>query len=51
MTGLLVNDLHVEFFTDDGVVRAVDGVDFTLRPGLRMGVVGQILDGGDALER
>jgi peptide/nickel transport system ATP-binding protein len=41
MTGLLVNDLHVEFFTDDGVVRAVDGVDFTLRPGLRMGVVGE----------
>ena len=41
MTGLLVNDLHVEFFTDDGVVRAVDGVDFTVRPGLRMGVVGE----------
>jgi ABC-type dipeptide/oligopeptide/nickel transport system ATPase component len=30
---LEVNNLKTDFFTEDGVVKAVDGVDFTVYPG------------------
>jgi peptide/nickel transport system ATP-binding protein len=38
---LQVNGLKTHFFLRDGVVRAVDGVDFTLRRGATLGVVGE----------
>ena len=36
-----VDDLHVRFPTDDGVVHAVRGVSFSLRPGEVLGIVGE----------
>jgi oligopeptide/dipeptide ABC transporter ATP-binding protein len=40
-TLLQVNGLQVRFATEDGVVRAVDGVDFELERGKVLGIVGE----------
>ncbi len=36
-----VEDLHVEFHTDAGVVKAVDGVSWSIRPGETLAIVGE----------
>ena len=36
-----ITDLKTYFYTEDGVVRAVDGVDFTIEPEKTLGVVGE----------
>jgi oligopeptide/dipeptide ABC transporter ATP-binding protein len=38
---LEVKSLRTSFFTDDGAVRAVDGVSFSVEPGKLMGIVGE----------
>lgn len=42
MNNLLeVRNLRTHFYTEDGIVPAVDGVDFTLKPGQTLGIVGE----------
>ncbi|WP_456276716.1 ABC transporter ATP-binding protein [Bacillus sp. AK128] len=38
---LEVKDLRTSFFTDEGEVKAVDGVDFTIEKGKTVGIVGE----------
>ena len=38
---LEVDNLHTSFFTDNGEVRAVNGISFKLTPGTTLGIVGE----------
>ncbi|MDH4267974.1 MAG: ATP-binding cassette domain-containing protein, partial [Deltaproteobacteria bacterium] len=38
---LKIRNLHTYFFTDDGIAKAVDGVDLELEEGGTLGVVGE----------
>jgi ABC-type dipeptide/oligopeptide/nickel transport system ATPase component len=38
---LEIQDLHTYFFTPEGLVKALDGVDLSLRTGHTLGIVGE----------
>jgi len=46
---LRVNDLSVQFRTEDGVVRAVDRMSFTVAPGRTLGIIGESGSGKSAV--
>jgi len=46
---LHVKDLHVNYYTDDGVIPAADRVSFTMKMGERLGLVGESGSGKSTL--
>ncbi|HPZ09142.1 MAG TPA: ABC transporter ATP-binding protein [Candidatus Eremiobacteraeota bacterium] len=36
-----LKDLHVKFYTDSGIIHAVNGISFTLKKGEKLGIVGE----------